>query len=45
MRGRWTLGLHSDSTWADDHGVGVILHGRGIITVETADNVYCFRGE
>ena len=39
------LGLHFNATWSDDHGVGVILHGQRIVTIETADIVYCFRGE
>ncbi len=39
------LGLHLDATWSDDHGVGVILHGRRVVTIETADIVWCFRGE
>jgi hypothetical protein len=39
------LGLAFNATWSDDHGVGVILHGTRVVTVESADVVWCFPGE
>ena len=39
------LGLRFNATWADDHGVGVVLHGDRIVEVGSEDVVWCFTGE
>lgn len=43
--GRRYVGLVFNATWAEDHGVGVVLQGGRVVVVGTADEVWCFAGE